>query len=211
MGKVCHEEIDENGRLKMNVIKGKQISHIEVVLKHGDKQVPASHHLASVRVELVVLDANYHIEESTYWPCKEFKDHFMPVSKNSTTRMTVERGKFNLDGGRKVYTVASIKESSWKQKVRLGVMVIDRVEERVLEGVSSNEFYVIHERRRDATCGNKESKRLVLQKDVHSPSLAFFFFFNRECTLVQAFVVLKKDTLIFIGVYIYIYILTHIY
>jgi hypothetical protein len=165
VGEVCHEAIVENGRLKMNVIRGKQIPRIEVILKHGDEQVPATHHLASLRVELVVLEGKWYIEESTNWSRKEFVDHFMMASsKNSSARMTVERGKFNLDGGRKVYTVASIKESSWKQKVRLGVMVVDdgSVQERVLEGVSSNEFYVIHERRGDPTA-NKESKRLVMQ------------------------------------------------
>lgn len=165
MGEVCQR--DENEPAKENVIiKGKPIPNIEVILMYGDEQVPASHHLASLRVELVVLEANYYIAGSTDWPREEFENHFFKmVSKTSAPRMTVEKAIFSLDGGRKVHSVASLKESSGKKKVRLGVMAVDdgSVQERVLEGVSSNEFRVIHGRH----AVNKQIKRLVLQK-IHS-------------------------------------------
>lgn len=157
VGEVCQR--DENEPAKENVIiKGKPIPNIEVILMYGDEQVPASHHLASLRVELVVLEANYYIAGSTDWPREEFENHFFKmVSKTSAPRMTVEKAIFSLDGGRKVHSVASLKESSGKKKVRLGVMAVDdgSVQERVLEGVSSNEFRVIHGRH----AVNKQIKR----------------------------------------------------
>ncbi|XP_066363312.1 uncharacterized protein [Miscanthus floridulus] len=161
-----HEVPGKNGSITRKVIREEPFK-VEVILKDGDQEVDPKDPIASLRVELVVLDREYYMEGSTHWGPEEFEGHFMleslkdknkMVSKDSdhrsSTRVKVDKGTFNLVGGRWVHESASINKFSEKNvEVQLGVMVCpaDRGQERVLEGVSSNKFDVIDKPRRPKT------------------------------------------------------------
>lgn len=105
---------------------------------HGN-QIAAGHHLASLKVELVVVKAEFY-ENVWDWTKDEFE---ASVIKTDTAKEKIKSAIFQLKDGKGVHENTRIHKSSNKQYVKLGVKVIEHTGERVLEGVS-NSFFVQH-------------------------------------------------------------------
>lgn len=105
---------------------------------HGN-QIAAGHHLASLKVELVVVKAEFY-ENVWDWTKDEFE---ASIIKTDTAKEKIKSAIFQLKDGKGVHENTRIHKSSNKQYVKLGVKVIEHTGERVLEGVS-NSFFVQH-------------------------------------------------------------------
>ncbi|XP_020197372.1 uncharacterized protein [Aegilops tauschii subsp. strangulata] len=111
-------------------------------------QIAAGHHLASLKVELVVVKAEFY-ENVWDWTKDEFE---ASVIKTDSVKEKIKSAIFQLKDGKGVHENTRIHKSSNKQYVKLGVKVIEHTGERVLEGVS-NSFFVQHRPR-----GNKSKE-----------------------------------------------------
>lgn len=122
-------------------------------MKKDGEQVKKDDKLAKVKVQLVVLDDDFYIDDKhnsrPSWPLKDFTDHCLHLNENNPTKkiMVVDKGEFRLsEGSGAPHKAATIKLNSNKKLVKLGVMIHpedypDLGVTRVLEGVS-NSFLV---------------------------------------------------------------------
>lgn len=102
-------------------------------------QVAAGHNLASVIIELVLLDGKFFNESVWDWPEEKFEES---IIRAPNQKQVIDKPIFQLKDGKYSYNLATINMSSKKRPVKLGVRVHDdQIKERVLEGVS-NSFFV---------------------------------------------------------------------
>uniref|UniRef100_A0ACD5UJ78 Uncharacterized protein n=1 Tax=Avena sativa TaxID=4498 RepID=A0ACD5UJ78_AVESA len=137
--------------------KGKPMLTIEVVLYDGENPIAADHHLASEAAELVVVDGEFG-GQIQGWSEDEFdlstvKTRQWNNSQGKPPRVKVKNGRFKLVGGRYRLEGVAIMENSNRKDVKLGVMIVGKTKERVLEGVS-NSFRV-----QEAKTAEKRGKR----------------------------------------------------
>jgi hypothetical protein len=108
--------------------------HIEVMMYDGSNPIASDHPLASVKVDLVVIEGHFN-DKRDYWSKEEFEKS-IKTPRGNTIRL-VKNGTFHLTGGSGEHQGAIIMDNSQKKEVKLGVMIAVHKEERVLEGVSN--------------------------------------------------------------------------
>ncbi|KAL6653962.1 hypothetical protein ACP70R_007427 [Stipagrostis hirtigluma subsp. patula] len=137
----------EKGQIIKTKTHGKMIC---VAMKDDHDRIVDTGPLASARVKLVVINGEFNQHGSQCnWSRKDFESNIkrprqgnsVTGDMNQPTESIVKNCLFNLVDGVKSHSDATILYNSGNKKVRLGVMVVSPMEERVLEGLS-NAFYV---------------------------------------------------------------------
>ncbi|KAF7033919.1 hypothetical protein CFC21_044986 [Triticum aestivum] len=110
--------------------------HIKVVMYDGGNPIASNHRLASVRVEIVVIEGGFD-EKRDLWSKEEFEESIMKPRRTTTLTSLVKNGTFNLIAGSCDHEGAIIMDNSQQREVKLGVRITVPTETRVLEGVSN--------------------------------------------------------------------------
>lgn len=153
-----------NTLVKERVYKGKSIRTdkgdcVEVHLHDDDHQIVRDHPLSSAKVKLVVLNGEFNKDDDQdYWSKEDFEKSIRaPRERNSTLgnanqkiESIVDNCTFNLSSGTGRHHGAIILDNSNRKNVRLGVMVVGRPEERVLEGISNH--FRVQEAKTESNC-----------------------------------------------------------
>ncbi|KAM0887665.1 hypothetical protein ACQ4PT_028871 [Festuca glaucescens] len=109
--------------------------HIKVAMYDGGNPIAPDHPLASVKVDLVVIEGRFNEPKRDSWSKEDFGKSII-TPREGMTRL-VKNGTFDLIGGSRDHPGAIIMDNSQKKEVKLGVMIAVHTEERVLEGVSN--------------------------------------------------------------------------
>lgn len=107
---------------------------IKVAMYDGGSPIAPDHPLASVKVDLVVIEGRFNDKRES-WSKEEFEKSIITPREGMTG--LVKNGTFNLICGSCDHQGAIIMDNSQKKEVRLGVMIAVPTEERVIEGVSN--------------------------------------------------------------------------
>ncbi|XP_037416285.1 uncharacterized protein LOC119278985 [Triticum dicoccoides] len=110
--------------------------HIKVVMYDGDDPIASDHDLASVEVELVLIEGAFDKNRDS-WSKEEFKESIIQPQKTTGLTSLVKNGTFDLSDGKRDYKGAIIMDNSKKKEVKLGVRIAGHTKIRVLEGVSN--------------------------------------------------------------------------
>ena len=102
----------------------------------GGNPIAPDHRLASVRVELVVIEGWFN-EIRDSWSKEEFEESIIKPPRTTTLTSLVKNGTFNLIGGSCDHEGAIIMDNSQQREVKLGVSITGPAETRILEGVSN--------------------------------------------------------------------------
>jgi hypothetical protein len=175
---VVNDEI-EKGKSIETKDHGKEI---HVALLDDQDQIVKTQPFASATVMLVVVNGEFNQHGNQYnWLRKDFERNIKrPQQGNSATvdvnqpiESIVSNCVFKLDRGFQSHTGATILRNSSNKKVKLGVMVVSRIEERVLEGLSNPFFVRGHDRHYDS---KRQSKYFFLTNSISFCfHLGFFF------------------------------------
>ncbi|KAL6908137.1 hypothetical protein ACP4OV_002307 [Aristida adscensionis] len=146
--------------------QGKTIS---VALYDDHNQIVETGPLASAKVKLVVVNGEFNQHGNQYnWSRQDFERNIKRPRQgnlatgdaNQSAESIVKNCFFDLVGGVKSHGDATILYNSSNKKVKLGVMIVSPMEERVLEGLSNPFFVRGHDRpARESTLRHKRSKR----------------------------------------------------
>jgi hypothetical protein len=109
--------------------------HIKVAMYDGGNPISPDHPLASVKVDLVVIEGRFNEPKRDSWSKEEFEKSIIKP-RDGMVRL-VKNGTFNLIDGSHDHPGTIIMDNSQKKEVKLGVMIAMHTEERVLEGVSN--------------------------------------------------------------------------
>ncbi|XP_037416284.1 uncharacterized protein LOC119278984 isoform X2 [Triticum dicoccoides] len=131
--------------------------HIKVVMYDGGNPIASDHRLASVRVELVVIEGGFD-EKRDSWSKEEFEERIIKPRRTTTLTSLVKNGAFNLIGGSCDHEGAIIMDNSQQREVKLGVRITVPTETRVLEGVSNP--FKVQEGKTKKSAPNKTGKKL---------------------------------------------------
>ncbi|XP_047054778.1 uncharacterized protein LOC124660971 isoform X3 [Lolium rigidum] len=137
--------------------------HIKVAMYDGGNPIAPDHPLASVKVDLVVIEGRFNEPKRDSWSKEDFGKS-MITPREGMTRL-VKNGTFDLIGGNRDHPGAIIMDNSQKKEVKLGVMIAVHTEERVLEGVS-NPFKV-----QEAKTKSSKKKGIKLSPPVQTQNL----------------------------------------
>ncbi|KAF7033918.1 hypothetical protein CFC21_044985 [Triticum aestivum] len=110
--------------------------HIKVVMYDGDDPIASDHDLASVELELVLIEGAFDKNRDS-WSKEEFKESIIQPQKTTGLTSLVKNGTFDLSDGKRDYKGAIIMDNSKKKEVKLGVRIAGHTKIRVLEGVSN--------------------------------------------------------------------------
>lgn len=130
--------------------------HIKVVMYDGGNPIASDHRLASVRVELVVIEGGFD-EMRDSWSKEEFEKSIIKPRRTTTLTSLVKNGTFNLIGGSCDHEGAIIMDNSQQREVKLGVRITVPTETRVLEGVSNP--FKVQEGKTKKPAPNKTGKK----------------------------------------------------
>uniref|UniRef100_A0ACD5XIY8 Uncharacterized protein n=1 Tax=Avena sativa TaxID=4498 RepID=A0ACD5XIY8_AVESA len=141
--------------------------HIKVTMYDGGNPITPDHPLASVKVDLVVIEGRFNDKRDS-WSKEEFEKSII-TPREGMIRL-VKNGTFDLIGGSSDHQGAIIMDNSQKKEVKLGVMIAVHREERVLEGIS-NPFKVQEGKTKSSKKkGEKPSTPVPTQNLVQSTS-----------------------------------------
>jgi hypothetical protein len=107
---------------------------IEVEMRDGDKPIAHDHPLASVKVNLVLVNADsFHNISKKPWSPGEFRNTLW----NPENTKLLKNDIFRLNGGRAIQPKVIITQGTTRSFIRLGVMVEGLGSEEVFEGISN--------------------------------------------------------------------------
>nr|CDM87118.1 unnamed protein product [Triticum aestivum] len=109
--------------------------HIKVGMYDGANPIPSDHPLASVRVDLVLVEGSFNEPKQDFWSKEEFDESIIKPRKG--IKRLVENSTFNLIDGSCDHEGVSIMDNSQQREVKLGVRLAVHTGVRVLEGVSN--------------------------------------------------------------------------
>ncbi|KAE8771400.1 Ninja-family protein AFP3 [Hordeum vulgare] len=109
-------------------------NQIKVVMYDGGKPIACDHPLASVTVDLVVIEGGFD-EKRDLWSEVEFVESIIEPRKG--IKRLVKNGTFDLIDGRRDHEGAIIMDNSQRMEVKLGVRIAVHTDIRVIEGVSN--------------------------------------------------------------------------
>ncbi|KAI5001396.1 hypothetical protein ZWY2020_026046 [Hordeum vulgare] len=154
--------------------------HIKVVMYDGGNRIASQHHLASVRVELVVIEGGFD-EKRDSWSKEEFEESIIKPRRTTTLTSLVKNGTFNLIGGSCDHEGAIIMDNSQQREVKLGIRTTVPTETRVLEGVSNS--FKVQEGKTKKPAPNKTGKKpsppVPTDAPHHGKGQGNFFFSKR--------------------------------
>ncbi|XP_044359906.1 uncharacterized protein [Triticum aestivum] len=108
--------------------------HIKVVMYDGGKPIAFDHPLASITVDLVIIEGGFD-EKRDSWSKEEFEESIIEPRKG--IKRLVKNGTFDLIDGRCDHHGAIIMDNSLRMEVKLGVRIAVHTDIRVIEGVSN--------------------------------------------------------------------------
>ncbi|KAL6908136.1 hypothetical protein ACP4OV_002306 [Aristida adscensionis] len=159
------DEIEKDQIIETDTV-GKMIS---VALYDDHDQIVETGPLASAKVKLVVVNGEFNQHDTQCnWSREEFERNIKRPRQgssavgdvNRSTESIVKNCYFYLIGGVKSHGDATILYNSSNKRVKLGVMVVSPMEERVLEGLSNPFFVRGHDRpARESKLRHDRSKR----------------------------------------------------
>ena len=129
--------------------------HIKVVMYDGGSPIASDNPLASVRVDLVVIEGSFNEPKRYSWSKEEFEESIVKPRKGITR--LVKNGTFDLIDGSCDHVGAIIMDNSQQREVKLGVMIAVHTGVRVLEGVSNH--FKVQEGKTKKPAPNKKGTR----------------------------------------------------
>ena len=128
---------------------------LKICLEDNNQQENNSHRLLSAKIKIVVLDGDFNIDNKDCWTLEDFSRHIVRPRDKVGAVLTGELELSLKDGKADLRDATFIDNSKFMRsgKFRLGVMVVDELGERILEGVT--EPFTVKDRRGEGRHGFK--------------------------------------------------------
>ncbi|VAI14176.1 unnamed protein product [Triticum turgidum subsp. durum] len=120
---------------------------LKICLEENNQQENNSCRLLSAKIKIVVLDGDFNIDNKDCWTLEDFSRHIVRPRDKVGAVLTGELELSLKDGKADLRDATFIDNSKFMRsgKFRLGVMVVDELGERILEGVT--EPFTVKDRR----------------------------------------------------------------
>ena len=120
---------------------------LKICLEDNNQQENNSHRLLSAKIKIVVLDGDFNIDNEDCWTLENFSRHIVRPRDKIGAVLTGELELSLKNGKADLRDATFIDNSKFTRsgKFRLGVMVVDELGERILEGVT--EPFTVKDRR----------------------------------------------------------------
>ncbi|KAF7063986.1 hypothetical protein CFC21_070430 [Triticum aestivum] len=120
---------------------------LKICLEDNNQQENNSHRLLSAKIKIVVLDGDFNIDNEDCWILENFSRHIVRPRDKIGAVLTGELELSLKNGKADLRDATFIDNSKFTRsgKFRLGVMVVDELGERILEGVT--EPFTVKDRR----------------------------------------------------------------
>jgi hypothetical protein len=116
-------------------------------LEENNQQGNSSHRLLSAKIKIVVLDGDFNRDNEDCWTSEDFRRHIVRPRDRAGAVLTggLELSLKNGEADLRDATFIDNSKFMRSGKFRLGVMIVDQLDERVQEGIT--EPFTVKDRR----------------------------------------------------------------